>query len=384
MDSLFDSIERTYLEAAKHNENTYDYYNISARRDITKVRDTLENWFCNYPKDEKKELKSRFKKDFDSAFYELFLYEFFSKLGYKIVIHPDLPLSPKKPDFLISKDDLEIYVEAKVVKNKTKEQEAFERKINEFYDNLNNLNSGAFLLQIEHFNVLTKKQPSTRKIIKYIEEELRKINPDRLNEEINKSGFERLPAIEYNNGDIHIIVKPIPVIPSARKEKKRPIGIYPAETFWGGGEESLKDSIEKKAKRYGKLDKPFIVCVNSLDIMTSGKIDIDNAIWGSLALSWSTNPENRDEKWVRQPDGVFLDKKGVRLKNLTGVFVSKICPHNVPVANYWFYEHPFSENKIDFNKIGLKFNYIDKGKIVDNTGDDIGDILEIPTDWLIQ
>jgi len=383
MDDLFDSIERTYMEAAKHNENTYDYYNISARKDIAIVRDTLEDWFCNYPKNEKKELKSRFKKDFDSAFYELFLYQLFYKLGYNIIIHPDLPSSPKKPDFLVSKDDLEIYVEAKVVKNKTKEQEAFERKINEFYDNLNKLNSGAFLLHIEHFNVLTEKQPSTKGIISYIEDELQKINPDLLNDEIDKDGIDKLPVIEYNNGDIHIIVKPIPVIPSARMEKKRPIGIYPAETFWGGGEESLKDSIEKKAKRYGKLDKPFIVCMNSLDIMTSGKIDVDNAIWGSLVWSWSTNPEDRDEKWIRQLDGVFLDKKGARLKNLTGVFVSKICPHNIPVANYWFYEHPFTENKVDFKKIGLKFNYVEERHFVDNTGDDLDEILGIPKDWLM-
>ena len=382
MCNLFDSIERTYLEAAKHNENTYDYYNISARTDITKVRDALEGWFSGYPKEEKKELKSRFKKDFDSAFYELFLYELFSKLGYKIIIHPDLCSSPKKPDFLIFKDDLEIYVEAKVVKNKTKEQEAFERKINEFYDNLNKLNSENFLLHIESFNILTQKQPSTKGIITHIEKELKKINPDILSDEIDKEGVDKLPVIEYNNGDIHIIINPIPVIPSARKEKKRPIGMYPIETFWGGGEESLKDSIEKKAKRYGKLDKPFIVCMNSLDIMTSGKIDVDNAIWGSLAWSWSTNPDDRDEKWIRQLDGVFLDKKGARLKNLTGVFVSKICPHNIPVANYWFYEHPFSENKMDFNEIGLKFNYVEKGHIIDNTGDDLDAILEISKDWL--
>ena len=50
--------------------------------------------------------------------------------------------------------------------------------------------------------------------------------------------------------------------------------------------------------------------------------------------------------------------------------------------NYWLYEHPFSENKMDFDKIGLKFNYISEGKIIDNTGDNIGDILKIPKDWL--
>ena len=152
MNNLFDSIERRYLEAARHNENVYDYYNTSARTDITIIRNTLEGWFLNYPEHEKKELKSRFKKDFDSAFYELFLYELFSKLGYEITTHPDLPSSPKKPDFLICRDGLEMYVEAKVVTNKTDEQEAFERKRNEFYDNLNKLDSGDFYYML---NVLT-------------------------------------------------------------------------------------------------------------------------------------------------------------------------------------------------------------------------------------
>ncbi len=383
MNSLFDSFERTCLEFAKHNYNTYEYYNNSARTDMSKVRDTLERWFHNYPEEEKKELKNRFKKDFDSSFYELFLHELFCKLGYDITIHPDLPSSPKKPDFLISKDNLELYIEAKVVKGKTMEQEAFERKRNELYDNLNKLNTKDFFLNIEDVCFLTQKQPGTKEMIKCIEEELKKIDPDILREELEKNGIQNLPKIEYKNRDVHIIVSPIPVSPSTREEKIRPIGIYPAEAFWGGGEESLKESIEKKAKRYGKLDKPFIVCLNSLDIRTSGKIDVDNAIWGTLALSWSTNPESKDEKWIRQLDGVFCDEKGARLKNLTGVLVSKVYPHNVPVANYWLYEHPLSENKMDFNKIGLKFNYVNKGKIIDNTGDDIGNILEISKDWLI-
>ncbi len=382
MNSLFDSFERTCLEFAKHNDNAYEYYNNSARTDMSKVRDTLEEWFHNYPEEEKKELKSRFKKDFDSSFYELFLHELFCKLGYDITIHPDLPSSPKKPDFLISKDNLELYIEAKVVKGKTMEQEAFERKRNELYDNLNKLNTKDFFLDIEDVCFLTRKQPSTKEMIKYIEEELKKIDPEILREELEKNRIENLPKIEYKNRDVHVIVSPIPVSPSTREEKIRPIGIYPAEAFWGGGEESLKESIEKKAKRYGKLDKPFIVCLNSLDIRTSGKIDVDNAVWGTVAFSWSTNPESKDEKWIRQLDGVFCDKKGVRLKNLTGVFVSKVCPHNIPVANYWLYEHPFSENKMDFDKLGLKFNYIKEGKIIDNIGDDIGDILEIPKDWL--
>ena len=115
----------------------------------------------------------------------------------------------------------------------------------------------------------------------------------------------------------------------------------------------------------------------------SGKTDVDNAIWGSPALSYPIDSEILENKRKRQADGVFFNKRGVRFKNLTGIFVSEICPHNIPVANYWLYEHPFSENKMDFNKIGLKFNYMHEDHIVDNTGDDIGDILHISKDWLV-
>ena len=42
------------------------------------------------------------------------------------------------------------------------EQEAFERKRNELYDNLNKLNTKDFLLNIEHLCFLSQKQPSTK------------------------------------------------------------------------------------------------------------------------------------------------------------------------------------------------------------------------------
>lgn len=282
MDNLFDIFNRTYLDNANNNYNTYDYYNKSARSDISKFRETLESWFSKYPLLERKDLKSRFKKEFYSPFYELFLYQLFSKLGYNIIIHPEVPNSTKSPDFLISKDNIEIYIEAKVVTNITKEQEALERKKNEFYDNLNKLKSNSFYLDIEHFKILTNKQPSTKGVISYIEKKLNEIDPDLLSDEIEKYGFDKLPIIKYNKDGIHIIVKPIPVKSSARKKIKRPLGIYPVEFSWGGAKKSLRDSIGKKAKRYGKLDKPFIICLNIIDIITFGREDVDDGIWGSL------------------------------------------------------------------------------------------------------
>ena len=379
---LFENIERTFLGPSSHNENTFDYYNRSARKDISIVRETLNSWFENYPNDEKKELKSSFKKKFDDCFYELFLFQLFTKLGFDIQVHPELPNTSKKPDFLLKKGKLELYAEAKIVKNKSNQEEALDRKINEFYDNLSKLDSKGFLLNLDTFTLKTQKQPSTKWLIQRIEKKIAEFDPDLVTEEVTQKGFESIPVIEIENDDLLLRIKLMPVVPSAREKKKRPIGVYPMESVWGGGEESLKDSISMKARRYGKLDKPFIVCVNSLDFRTSGTHDIENAIWGSVAISWSTNPDNRDQRWIRQKDGVFLGEDGPNLKNLSGVLVTKVFPHNIPNANYWLYKHPFSENELDFNLLGLKYNYVNNGEIHSELGDNLGDVLQIESNWL--
>ncbi|MEN2283283.1 hypothetical protein AAGF08_14150 [Algoriphagus sp. SE2] len=379
---LFDDTYRSYLGPSNHNENPYDFYNRSARNDISIIRNTLEEWFQEYPNDHQKELKNSFVKNFDDCFYELFLYKLFKELGFEIEIHPTLPKSTKRPDFLIQKNEQEIYVEAKIVKNKSNEQEALDRKINEFYDSLSKIDSKGFLLQIDTLIIKGNNQPSTKKLIQFVEREIQKLDPDVITTQLQDKGTESIPVIEVNDDQLHLIIKPMPVIAAARNKKKRPIDVYPIETFWGAGEESLKESISKKAKRYGELDKPFIVCVNSLDMRTSGTIDIENAIWGSIAISWSTDPNNHDEKWIRKKDGLFLDEKGPRLENLSGTFISKVVPHNIPNANYWLFQHPFTTNNLDFESIGLKFSYVKDSQINRVIGDDLDSILSISKNWL--
>src|SRR5699024_6105196 len=199
---LFEPIERTYTGPSNHNENSYDYYNRSARKDISIIRDTLNKWFIQYPNDEKLELKNSFRKKFDDCFYELFLHQLFTKLGFDIQIHPELPNTSKKPDFLLKKGDLEFYVEAKIVKNKSHQQEAVDRKINEFYDNLSKLDTKNFLLDIDEFILKSEKQPSTKGLIKRIEEELEGLDSELVMEKITAGGFESIPAIKIENHDV--------------------------------------------------------------------------------------------------------------------------------------------------------------------------------------
>jgi hypothetical protein len=89
--SLFEKKERTLDGPAKYNVDTYQYYNDSARQDMEVIRQLLEKWFSHYPDDEKQDLKTRFQASFDAAFYELYIYTLFTKLGFSLSIHPDIP-----------------------------------------------------------------------------------------------------------------------------------------------------------------------------------------------------------------------------------------------------------------------------------------------------
>lgn len=99
MEKLFDDTTEVIDGPSKHNTNPYDYYQKSSRKDVNKVRKLLESWFSEFPQKEKKELKGRFKKEFYTAFYELFLFNLFKNQGFEIEIHPTLKSSTKNLTF---------------------------------------------------------------------------------------------------------------------------------------------------------------------------------------------------------------------------------------------------------------------------------------------
>jgi len=152
---------------------------------------------------------------------------------------------------------------------------------------------------------------------------------------------------------------------------------YPAEFFNDGGEESLKKSIFKKANRYGKFKIPYLLCINALSHKTSSGIDIENVIWGPLRISYTNNPSDKQERLYREIDGVFHNGRRPILTNVSGVFVTKVFPSEIPNSKYWLYEHPFAKNPFDFSLLDLKLSFLQDGKIVSNEGNDIDRVLDL-------
>jgi len=383
--NLFKEIERNYLGPAEANEDSFSYYERSARKDIGKIRDLLEKWFSKLPDSEKYEVKNRFKKSFDSVFYELFLYNFFKELGYEIIIHPKIDNTDKKPDFLIIKDGIEIYIEAKICKDKSNFEEANEKLIERFYETIDKIESPHFMFHIETLKLKTKNQPSTKELVRNIKNKIAELDHKRELTKTKGDFSSSLPKFEnlfFENEEILINIEFLPVNEDAIGKPRRSIGMRPIETFIGGAEESIRESILTKAKRYGKLDKPYLICINTLSIKSSSYYDIDAAIWGSIAISFSTDPNNRDEKWVRSADGIFYNNGSKRITNVSGIMINRIFPHTVPSSTYWIFKHPFTDNKLNFKSLELPYCYVENGYVHNYEGNNLGEIFKLNKDWL--
>lgn len=382
MELLFENIKNGIKGSANYNDNPFNYYEKSSRKEIKIIRDLLNQWFSNYPIEHQRELKSSFKNHFDDSFYELFLHQLFLELDYKVEVHPKINNSDKRPDFLITKADQEIYVEAKVTSGKSNEEKAFERMRDEFYDNLNKIKTSKFYIQIESLEFKTGNQPSTIKLIKLIEEEWHKYDPETLTQDVEKNGFDRLPCFHFSNKDVELDLNFLPKKKSARHEFQRPIGMFPTSFYWGGGEENLREAIELKAKKYKNLEKPLLIFINTLDQKTTDKMDVDIAIWGSKSLSGKNIFKSKQELISNFDKSIFVKNGKSRLDYLNGILVSQIYPSNIPEAKYYLYKNPFSSKKLDFDRIGLKHNAIVYKFENKNIGQNLESILKIPKDWL--
>jgi hypothetical protein len=379
---LFDIKNRKYIGPPSHNENSYDYYDRSSRKDVSNMRNILNKWFHDYPESEREELKKRIKKTFSSTFYELFIFELFKYQGFEITIHPTVPNSKKKPDFLMKKGDFEFYLEAKESNAKSKEQQAMKNRINQVYDSINTIKSPNFFLNIEELILKTSKQPSVKGAINRIQKEISDYDPDEITDQIKKFGIEISPRINIEDNELKLAISLIPKDPPYRYNDFTPIGIYPFESFWGGAEESIKNAFTKKANRYGKLYKPYIICINSIGSRFTGDYDVGNAIWGSFAFSWSNDPANRDEKLIRLKNGLFLNSKGPTFQNVNGILITYVMEFNIPVSRYWFVKHPYPNYNISFDIFDLAYQYVKDRNIITNPGKSFGEILRINTNWL--
>lgn len=351
---LFDNKNRVNLKPAKSNENTYDYLNNSAREEVEEVRNKLEKWFSIYPEEEKFEIKRRIKtrEQFDSTFFEMYLYNLFTEMNFNIESHPEIKDSDNKPDFLISKVDKQIYVEAKVDYNLSEKEKKERRKLNHLIDSINSINNNKYKLILEELNILSKDQPSMKKFRNHLQNQFLELNYKEVIEK-TKEDFSILKTYTYSDDDLYIEYKIIGIPEIYNDNRLIQIeGFRPVE--WINCHISLRDSLFKKSSRYGEMEVPFIIAVNCLDYFLD-EDDVRRAVLGDIktSLYFDNRGELAYSYDYHEDNGFFSYNHREQNNNVSGVLVYKLGLGNIDNPKYWFIYNPNAKYPLDLEDISL-------------------------------
>ncbi len=110
---LFDDTEPT--EAPwRYSESDFDLLRRADGPHWDRVRATLDEWYRRYP-DPDGDLRSRFRevdsRQHSAAWWELYIYTLFRSLGWTVEVHPSIPGSSRRPDFLATNEQSAVYIE---------------------------------------------------------------------------------------------------------------------------------------------------------------------------------------------------------------------------------------------------------------------------------
>lgn len=226
------------------------------------------------------------------AWWELYIFTVFRRLGYTIEIHPELARREKddkdnRPDFLVNRGPASMYVEATVVMNTdSPNSDAFDWVC----DCINDAENPNFMVDPEIVRY-GKQRPSRRKIIDPLENWLATLDADQALADMY-AGRE-LPRKELPAGDWIVDYAAHPVLPDCRGMPGRRIGIYPTRpAAFGNDSKKLLKKLKQKGSKYSKLekplDKPLVVAMMTCNSVF--EFDLKSTLFGDVNLVVPRNP----------------------------------------------------------------------------------------------
>ncbi len=389
--AIFDDFERTARPPASYGEAPFEYLNRFAGQYWGRQRDLIEAWFHRLCEDAKPHVRARLQskdeRQFRAAFWELYCHETLIRLGYNVVCEPELPETPRRPDFLVNPDAHPCVLEATVVGG-SNAQIASDRREGEVWDVIDRIQTRNFYLNLETFSI-GRDAPPARRLRKELEAWLEALDPDEVTDAIRRDGSvfgPSIPSRAWQEAGWHVVFRPLPIDPERRGQAGgRPIGVRgPGEARIVDDVSPLQAALRDKASAYGHLEMPFVVAIES-DSNRLDDDDVMNALFGHQTAVVGLGPDgSRRVRNSREPDGILYGPEGPRSRRVSGVLIANRLPplavaQNAPTL--WL--NPWAEFPVGLPGLPWQVAVIvPHGALVktDPPGR-IHELFDLPSDW---
>lgn len=375
--SIFDDITRDDDGSPQQGEGLFAYLNRSNRLEAARVRGLVDDWLSHYPEEHRDALVARFRSNIDdqhkSAFFELFLHEFVIRRGHKVIaIEPKLDHTAKSPDFLIERPDgSRYYLEAVMATGRSKDETAGQARLNQALAAIDSVPSPNHFLDLTVHGVPTA--PVSVKKLKRAVREWVETLPD------DESAKEAAPFVFEEHGS-KITLR---AWPRHKKGDNGPaIGVRHFPVQQVAPHEDVRHALKKKASRYGALDHPYVVAVNSLPFFGREQ-HVTDALLGDVVITAKKDLDGNDVfEEGRKPNGIWHGPHGARNTGLSAVLsFNTVDPWNFGSRRGQLIRNPWTTAVLpdlglgtdELNPSGEVFERVD--------GSNMTTLLELPDRW---
>lgn len=357
--SVFDDFRRTDMNFATYGEPTFSFLNRSNRPGFVAAREMIEDWFSRYPCPEQPQLAARFRDknsahSFHSAFFELFLHEFFTRGGCGIEVHPESNSSMKRPDFLITTPGgLRFYMEAVLVTGLSDDERASQARSDALYNGLNLVICPDYFILVHHdgFDPITPIPVS--KVTKEVQRWIDGLDYEQIMALPRSDSFDSLPCllVEHDGQTFKLVA-----IPKKREARGLPdvppLGGHSGGGSWVRTHLDIRSAVKKKrASRYDLGGLPYVVAVRCQDAFTT-TADVERALYG---LRSGDVPHNLDELALADmEDGIWSGRRGATNTSLSAVMsVHDLHPWSVRSTMIYLFQNPWAKIRVDGDDVGV-------------------------------
>jgi hypothetical protein len=343
---LFEDRPRTDPSPASQGEPTYTFLSRVDDPVFDRIRRQLEAWLAEFPDDHRPDLRARLAsgddRQFSAAFWELYLHHVYRLLGYDPEIHPEVPGTGNRPDFLMTSPEGErFYLEA-AVPGESLDEIAHRKRIGQIEDSLNRIESPSFFVL---FDVETsgKNAPKIRNLREKVEAWLGSLAWEEIRAANDADPFFELPELTLGAGDWSFVFRALPKSKELRgKPDVRPIGGGPMRSGWVDDRAALLAVASRKAKRYGTPPYPLVLALCS-DRDFADDEDVNETLFGQAAMVATSSEPDAPWEPTRLPNGLWRGPKGWRNPHVGGILAChRLRPWGVTTIHPKVWLHPMS------------------------------------------
>ena len=310
---LFDEKERPAFTKPSSVLSGYRHLDSYGTPEAHQLREKLESWFRKFPASSQIDVRRRFQSKapgtHQGALFEIFLHQLLSALGCTVEVHPKIPGSDNKPDFLVRQGNKRFYLEATSV-GKASGPFAISSSKKEVIDKLRTLTSPNFNLGFEMKGTLSGTLRGNR-LLPVFQELLETHDPDRVQEQIEEGGLTAAPSAKCEADDWCVEAWLIPISDRSRiPGQSRKITVTPLKAAFTNALDPVRNALREKGSNYGQPKLPLVVAVHTSDIFYNGRRCNDmEVLFGNECIL--SSPETSELS--RIPNGIWSGGHGQRI-----------------------------------------------------------------------